>query len=271
MKLNILIESYLPSLTKTEQKIAHYIIKNAEKVVYSTLQEISLDAKVGEASILRFCNKIGYDKFSNLKLKLASEIATEKESKSENNIIEYSKNKLIKIVEDSAQILDEKLLYKATELIEKANRIYLFGVGASGLSAKEAEVTFHRIGLNSFAVYDSHFQTIYASNIKSNDLIIAFSISGNTKDIYEALSIAKENYCRIILITNHIKSEITNLADIVLLTAARENILKGGTISGTLSQLYVIDCLKNIYIERHKDEIDKLYLKVAKNIISKKI
>ena len=69
--------------------------------------------------------------------------------------------------------------------------------------------------------------------------------------------------------TNYVNSPISKLADCVLLTAAKEHIMQGGTLGGTISQLFVIDALKEKYIAKNKAKILKLRSKVAESLVPK--
>ena len=62
-----------PQLTKSEKKVADYIINSGEKIIYSTLSDIKLKANVGDATIVRFCQKLGFSGFSDLKIEIAKE------------------------------------------------------------------------------------------------------------------------------------------------------------------------------------------------------
>lgn len=268
MKYEVLIKSYFPSLTKTEKIVADYILKNPEKIIYSTLRELAEATKVGEATIVRFCNKIGCNKFAELKL-LIAKYNNEEEREESNSLLDKVSNKIKDIIDNSKSILDEQKVYQVADLINNARHLYIYGVGSSGISAREAETVFNRMGLYSISVTDSHFQTIYASNMSKKDVIIAFTISGITKDIYDSVKIAKDSNATLIVITNYIESPIAKLADTILLTAAKEHILDGGTTGGNISQLFVIDCIKNAYIKKYSKGNNIRKTKIAKNIMDK--
>ena len=73
MKYINTIESFYPSLSKQEKKIADYIFEKRGKISYQSLQEISGEINVGEATIVRFVKKIGFNGFQDLKLQIAKE------------------------------------------------------------------------------------------------------------------------------------------------------------------------------------------------------
>lgn len=273
MKLNLVIQSYLPSLTKSEQIVAHYVLEHNEQILHMTLQNMAKETGVGEATILRFCNKVGYDKFGSLKLALAMDLSDEEEENFDpsSSVLSSTKNEFNSAIVNTCDLLSEEAVQKAVTLIEMGEHLWFYGVGGSGLTALEAQSNFARIGIFSSAITDPHFQAMNAAVLSEKDVVVAFTISGSTKDIYESLSIAKKSGAKIIVVTNYIESQIAYLGDVVLLTAADEHVLKGGTIAGTVSQLFVLNAMKEEYILRHEKTCRALRKKCADSIISKSL
>ena len=61
MSLGSQIQSVYPNLTKSERKAADYILKHMEGLGTQTLAQMSKTARVGEATIMRFIYKLGYE------------------------------------------------------------------------------------------------------------------------------------------------------------------------------------------------------------------
>lgn len=270
MKLEVIIKSHFHSFTKSELKVANYVLENSQKVLYQTLQELSKETDVGEATVIRFCNKLGCEKFYNLKL-LIAEDTTSKPEEAETTLKESIEQEFCTIIHNTCFALSEEAVETAANYIYKAKNIYFFGVGSSGLSALEAEINFMRFGIPSKAVIDPHFQIMAASTFSQDDVVIAFSLSGTTKDIFESCTEAKLSGAKVIVVTNYVSSPIGKLADCILLTAAKEHIMKGGTLGGNVSQLFVIDVLKEKYYLKNKKKIQELRSKVAESLANKTI
>lgn len=96
----------------------------------------------------------------------------------------------------TAHLLDEKKLDKAIQLISQAKNLYIFGVGSSGNTSLDLESMFLRVGVQAKAVLDPHFQAQVASLMEEDDVIIAFSLSGKTKDTFDSVEIAKKKWCK---------------------------------------------------------------------------
>ena len=268
MKYIAMIESCYPSLSKSERKVADYILSERGNIIYETLLEISKKINVGEATILRFVRKVGFSGFQDLKLQIAKDDKPVDESYHENYIDSITANMTNTII-NTKNVLDVDQLSLGISLIEKSKNLFFYGVGASGLAASEAQSRFIRMGKTGLAVTDSHFQMMYSSLCGEGDVIIALSLSGYTKDIIESLNVAKKQKAKIISITNYSLSPVAQQADCLLLTAGKENLLDGGSLISKISQLYIIDLLCTGYALLNKEYVLNLKEKTAELLINK--
>ena len=263
-----MIESCYPSLSKSERKVADYILLEKGNIIYETLLEISKKINVGEATILRCVRKIGFNGFLDLKLQIAKDDKPSDEQYHENFIDSIAAN-MTNCIMNTKNVLDEAQLNLAINLIQNSNRLFFYGVGASGLAAYEAQNRFIRMGKAGLSITDNHFQLMYSSACEENDVIVALSLSGYTKDIIDSLKVAKEKNAKIIAITNYLLSPVAQLADCVLITAGKENPLDGGSLTSKISQLYIIDLLSTGYALLNKDKVLNLKEKTAELLINK--
>jgi DNA-binding MurR/RpiR family transcriptional regulator len=268
MKYVTLIESYYPGLTKSEKKVADYVLKQKDQILYQSLSDISANSKVGEATVLRFCYKLGLEGIQHLKFSISKEGDIFKDQTYENYIDNIEAN-MIKVIRDTKAVLDVEQLNQAIELMGQHKSVILFGVGASGSAALEAENRFLRIGKTTKTVIDSHYQLMHASLMTENDLVIAISLSGTTYETVEAVKLAKENKATVIALTNFIKSPLANMADCVLLTAGKENLIDGGSLVAKISQLYIIDLVCTGYGLKNKKKVLDAKEKTAQAVLKR--
>ncbi|HHA7600462.1 MurR/RpiR family transcriptional regulator [Streptococcus pneumoniae] len=224
--------------------MADYILVRDSEIVYETSSEIVSKVKVGEGTLNRFCKKIGYSGFQELKLKMTKDILElESQKMSSDTFIDEIKNNYLSIVESTRKLIDGRQIELAIKLIREANQILIIGVGSSGNAAREFESSLLRIGIISKTVIDTHFQLMHTALLKDNDLIIAFSLSGSTKEVEETLLNAKRKNVKIISITNYSSRNIAKLSDCALLTSKKESYLEGGSLMAKASQLFIIDVI----------------------------
>lgn len=270
MRYISIIQSFYPSLSKGEKKIADYVIAEKDQIIYQTLQEISKCIGVGEATIVRFCHKIGFEGFHDFKLSVAKEIPN---STTEEGVhyVDYITMNLQNAITSTKQILNKEKIEAAADLILSAKRVFFYGVGTSSNAALDMQSRLLRYGKTSTVVSDAHFQAMTSSVLGEEDLVIAFSLSGYTQDIVESLSIAKENGVKIITITNHTLSPAAELADVVLLSAGKESPMDGGSLSGRVSQLYIIDLICTGYALRDAERSFAMREKTANSVMKKSL
>ncbi|WP_088798140.1 MurR/RpiR family transcriptional regulator [Streptococcus pneumoniae] len=224
--------------------MADYILVRDSEIVYETSSEIVSKVKVGEGTLNRFCKKIGYSGFQELKLKMTKDILElESQKMSSDTFIDEIKNNYLSIVESTRKLIDGRQIELAIKLIREANQILMIGGGSIGNAAREFESSLLRIGIISKTVIDTHFQLMHTALLKDNDLIIAFSLSGSTKEVEETLLNAKRKNVKIISITNYSSRNIAKLSDCVLLTSKKESYLEGGSLMAKASQLFIIDVI----------------------------
>lgn len=246
MDLRAKINSYYPSLTKSEQKVAKQVLDHADEVVFHSITELADVSGVGETTVIRFCRKIGFKGYQEFKLALAQDQTYKKIEAKEDaaeDFMEAVFKGTMDVLQVSMNLLDKTKLLEAVQLLDEARNVQFFGVGSSGISALDAKNRFLRIGRKSDAIADTHMQAMIAASMGEGDVAVGFSVSGSTKDTNDILLQAKNSGAKVIAITNYAKSPITAIADIVLLTAGKESPLEGGSITAKMSQLFMIELL----------------------------
>lgn len=271
MKYINIIKSFYPSLSKGEKKVADYVLEAKEDIIYQTLQEIAKKINVGEATIVRFCKKIGFDGFNILKLSIAKEKPLNINIDEDDNFISSVTKNIYMSISNTNQILDIDKLDKVVHLINSSDSIFLYGVGSSANACMDMQSRLLRYGKVSNVVLDTHFQLMTSSIISKNALLIVFSLSGYTNEIKEAVKIAKDNNVSVVAITNHAISPIAELADVVLLSAGRESPLDGGSLSGRVSQLYIIDIICTGYALLDRENTTIMKEKTANSVLSRSL
>lgn len=245
-------ETHSRSFKPAERKLVDYLMANHREVIHQSITQLSRNAGVSEATIVKLCQKIGYRGFRQLKIMLAQ---VEKEKREEQIYGEIdpgdSKEIIIKKIfqtynqslNNTRELITNADIEKAIKMFVEAKRVLFFGFWASGIVAKDAELKFKRINRITEAVTESHLQQTLAALLGSDDLVIAISESGRTKDLINALKIARDTGAGIIAITSDPDSPVAKLADLVLLTFSSETSFRGGALASRMSQLAVIDIL----------------------------
>lgn len=266
-ELYSLIQKYEATFTKSEQKVANYILQNDHNVLNMSITNLAEQCGVGEATVFRFCKTLNLGGYQNFKMLLAQS-SVEKETVitlSDKVAINDSTNEVFsKLLECSVQALTETyhLLHpseieQAVTYFSEARLIHFFGVGSSGVTALEAKNKFCRILPNVCFIEDGHMQAMTAALLSPADLAVAFSYSGSTKDTIEVLRLAKQRGAKTICVTHFADSPLTAYADLVLLCGGNEGPFQGGSMATKISQLYLLDALYTEFFRRNDTFCDK--------------
>ncbi|TCT21752.1 RpiR family transcriptional regulator [Melghiribacillus thermohalophilus] len=269
-RLTGVINSYYPSLTKSEQKVAEIVLEKMDQVMYFSVTDLADEADVGDTTVLRFCRKIGFKGYQEFKLAIAKDLGSPEENhETEEGMIKSIALNNVKAIEETVALNSEDKLETALNMMEKANSILFFGVGTSGLTALDAKNRFLRIGKRTEAVIDSHIQAMTAATLDKDDIVVGISVSGSTMDTIDSLKLAKESGASVIAITYHARSPITKVADLVLLSGGKESPLEGGSLAAKISQLFIIDLLCTGIALRNKEQSLKYKELTARAVINK--
>ncbi|MCI8698351.1 MAG: MurR/RpiR family transcriptional regulator [Oscillospiraceae bacterium] len=266
-------------LTGAERKIADHIMHQRHDCQYMSISELAEEANVAEATVSRFCRRLGYKGYSAFKLAVAGAAAGTTpvnplygEIDAEDDVSEMCRKLYAVNVESITQtmdMLDPASVSAAAELLIGAERVLCMGLGGSMVLALEAAHLFSTALPNFYAVADSHFQAIRCSMLTPRDVVLYYSYSGSSKDQVDVMKIARERGAKTILITRFPKSPGAACADVVLECGSRESPLQMGSVAARMSQLYLTDVLFNEVCRRDVDACRERRSRVADALADK--
>lgn len=264
------IRSHYSRLSEKERKIANYILNNPEKIIHCTISDISEDLNVADATVFRFCKRIGFKGYQAMKIALAAEIIEPiqqiheeiSDLDSEKTIVEKIFHSNITTLNRTLNLIDEKTIESAVGLLLSANRVYFYGTGGSAVIAMDAYHKFIRTGIESFAFIDSHFQIMSASQLTKKDVAVVISHSGTNIDTINILKVARKNGAKTIGITGYPKSPLAQNSDVILYTSSEETEFRSEALSSRIAQLSLIDALYVNVMILNKEKAKKSLAKV---------
>ena len=274
-KVSLKIRMLYNTLGKAEKKIADWIAENPGKIISLSIMELAEQCKCSEATIVRFSKKIGLEGYQDLKIALASEgkttvSTTISADDSAGEMFDKVCNEIYCSLELTKKALDPEALAVAADTICSAQKIVLFGLGNSASVALDASHKFIRAGLNATACSDNHMQMIVASHLTAGDVVLGVSHSGSSRDIVEALKVAREHGAKTIAITNVGKSPINKVADIVLHTSSPETTYRILALNSRIAQLAIVDTLYYYVVYNLSDKAIESIKETERSLQSKK-
>lgn len=277
MNCLVKIRQLYGEFTKSEKKIADTISNEPEMSIGLTTYELAKYSTTSPASVVRFAKKIGFDSYGDMKIELARnieaastpEISTLLKS---NDSLEVVSKKIVNNIELTLELtlelMDFKNIVKAIDAMKLAETIYLFGVGASGIVAQDLQQKLVRINKRCIFHTDYHLGLAGASHIKQEDVVIAFSYQGETREVNEAVNQAQANGATCIGITSCLSNPLHNLVDILIALPNTEHGIRVGAVQSRYTQLLVVDILF-AGIAKENFEVTEGYLVKTRQLIEK--
>jgi DNA-binding MurR/RpiR family transcriptional regulator len=251
----ITIRSLLPDLAPVERRVAQAVLDDPGGVARRTISELSQLCGTSATSVVRFCRAVGLRGYPELRLGLAGAVAHDdagavaaasSDIDPDDDPATITKKIAFadaKAVTDTASHLDITTLGRVVDALCGAGRIDIYGVGASGFVALDLQMKLQRIAKPAFAWPDPHMAVSSAALRGKGDVSVGLSHTGTTVDTIDALREARSHGATTVAVTNFPWSPITEVADHVLLTAARETAFRSGAMTSRIAQLTVVDCL----------------------------
>lgn len=270
--MNILeyIKQNYENFTDSEKLIADYLLSNNESIINLSAKEIGEITNTSAATLIRFSKKLGFESLNEMKLKLSMSLRDIKEKadfeyinkKLETTDIIYGIKKSIdKVMDKTVNLIQEEDLEKAIDLLSKAKNIYIYSVGVSGLVGQDFYYKLSRINKRCIAHVDTHLQITSSILMEPEDVAVAISYSGTTKEVIKCVENANKNNVPVISITKaSISNKLEDLSDITLKVPYVEKSLREGAMSSRISQLAIIDML---FIGMAKENIEEVENKLV--------
>ena len=241
------IRNIYTDLSKTQRRIADFLIENSNRVAFTTLKSLSKEVNVAEVTILNFCKKIGCNNFMDLKREFRVNVneCSQRSGRLTNILsnIESVDNNLAKIMESEIRTVEDAIsnisiedIKFATKYIKEADKVYLVSEGISDAVSQFLILRLKYIGINveKFKVDSYHLMNFSMSSKNVNSVFIVTTLPSYSKKVAKFTKYLKDNKHTVIGLTDNVKSPISKYSD-VLFVCDSKSVLFFNTITGLIS------------------------------------
>lgn len=244
------LQQSLPSLSKSERKVAQVVLADPQSAIHQSIASLADQADVSEPTVNRFCRTLGAKGYPDFKLLLAQSLVkgtpyVNRHVEQDDSLADYT----AKIFESTMAALnvtrnhvDNAALEQAIDALNKAQKVAFFGLGASASVAHDAHNKFLRFETPVQFSDDVLMQRMAAINAKAGDVLIFISHTGRTKALCEVAAIAKASEATVIGLTAS-DSPLASECHIVLSTQVPEDTDVYMPMASRIAQLVIIDVL----------------------------
>jgi len=256
-------------------ELKDFVLEQPEHAIYLSVTQLAERTGTSEATVVRFCRKVGFRGYQHLRIALACSLSPPTAPAAAGDEIQslcrQSLEQAVQALGSTLEAIDTATLRQAAERAAAARRLEVYGVGSSGLVAQIAAYKFTRIGKPAVAYVDPHLQAVSASLLEQGDVAIGISYSGATADTVHSLGVAKQAGATTICLTNYDRSPITRVSDLVILTAARENPLRSGDTPAIAAQLFAVGLLIAVTEQLLGERAAQALQRTSESVLAKKL
>ena len=257
-----IIAANYSGFSKVFRRIADSVLEHPDQVLASNIHQLGRELEIAESSIVRFCKALGYSGFSELKLMLAkygrqsSKIIFENLKDGSPEAVSREIFSLsIETLQIAAEQLDFSAIQKAADMLNRAGRIVICGVGASASVADSFAAHLLRIGIAAEASTDGELMQMTARGADERTLFVAITKSGRNLPLVRAFELAKARGAMTVCLTGFEQTPIERFCDVRIVHYCPSTIL----MSSRIVQSTIIDCLCINAVIQRKEEAERIY------------
>ena len=277
------IATKLDGMAPADREIGRFIVDNPDQML--RLSTAALAARTGrsQSSVVKFSQRLGFASYQELKLAVSQAKAQEWQAPtgmihgsielgdSYLTILQKLIGSKVLSMQQTASANNERDIGKVVDILDKARRIHLVGVGASSLVARDFSYKLMKLGRNVLHDSDSHVQMANASTLDAADALFALSYSGTSIETLRIAEQARQRGATVIAVTGLADNPLSRAAHICLHTVADEDRVRSSSITARDAQLTLTDLLFIQLVQRqpdssafvHNSEVAVSVLKVA--------
>lgn len=242
------IQNCYDQIFSAEKKVADYILNHPERAVNANVSELAKLSGVSDATVVRLCQHIGYKGYYQMRICLSRDIGsqqinpTSSKSEDQNSIMKLFQAYAGNLLSISRGLSREAMLESA-KLIYSVKQTHIVAVGNTSTLAQYLGFRLGRLGIRcSYNTIPEYFIN-HINLAEAGELIIAISKSGSSRQVVQAMELAKERGLKSIAITGHEYSPVSNIADYVLVSSGEESPWEGAKSYSHLAEMAVLDAL----------------------------
>ncbi len=223
------IEQHYPKLTKSEQRIASFLLSNHDQAAFLPAAELAERLDISEATIVRFAKSIGYDGFPKLRRDLQEifRVRVTPATRLQRKLADLQSGEghvLRKMIDMELQYLTEAEhsvstadFDRAVQIALNAARVFVFGLGPSRLLAELVHLRLQRFGFTVYTLTESGRDLLEKLVLlKKDDAVLATGFHRVTGELTAVIQHAHTLGAKTVLITDMLAPVFKDRVDVIL-------------------------------------------------------
>lgn len=202
-------------LTETEKNILAYFEEHAASVLHMTLSDLCGVLYTSNATIVRFCQKLGLSGYNDLKYQIRSGLQAQQET------VFYPDayiSRILARLQDTIAALDLGQLEEIAGLLTSGRPLYIYGTNLSALPARYLQIVLNSLDYPSILIEWEELLHGLTGNIHKDSVLLIMTAKGNPDHYLRTFQLAKERGLTTVLLTAGHGSPLVSYSTIAVFT-----------------------------------------------------
>ena len=237
-----LIRLKMEQMTRSEQRVALYILGHMNDIAFFTLDELARQTDVSTTTVLRFCRRLDFDGFKQFQhtvrtdLKYSPDLLDKfhrtADNQLEDTLLAQTVQQGIRCIQQSFREMPFEMVDDAVKRIAGARRVYTFGMRESQALAAYAYSRLLTVRGDVFLYQDGYTGNVEALLSSTDaDVFVVFLFHRYTRQTLRILEVLKERNVQVILITSPPVEMVARLATVLLPCQVDANGIKNSALA----------------------------------------
>lgn len=239
--LKVEIKKKMKSYSRIQKKLATFLLEYWNDIPLMSIKYISKETGVSTATISRFAGLFGFKGFYDFKDEIKGEIKEiinpvdrfrllKADFSGKKPLVTVARQD-VKNINKLISMVKEETFLELVNMIEKAQRVYSFGVSISSIFSSLIRYIFNQVQKEAHCLDEGNV-TVEEKivSLKKNDLLIFCSFYPYSKSTIDFAQLAQEQGLRAVAISDNQFSPISEYTSLVI-AIPRENVLFTTSIS----------------------------------------
>ena len=228
------IRSERDQMSAIERRIADFVLENAQLLRDYSSQQLANALGISQSSVVKFCQKLGFKGYPDLKYSIGEAIARADASDVPEPVApghavqaglagELWRRKT-EAEEETRLINPPDTLDAVAQSVGNAGRVFLIGLGGDDIHARAFAQRLALLGILTVHNFDTAHMAASLSAAAPGDVLVVFSEHGRQPALCQLCRYFRDVGGRVVSVTRHTSNALRAHADVSLLVSAHDEL-----------------------------------------------
>ncbi|MGN0372401.1 MAG: MurR/RpiR family transcriptional regulator [Enterocloster sp.] len=239
------------ALTDTEEEILTYFEAHLPSAIHTGLNELSAELYTSNATIVRFCQKLGLRGFNEFKYQVRNELKEQKSPDlSADDMISHS----LALFKDNMDAIDTEKLEQIANLLTGDAPVYIYGSYLSSLAARYLQTVMNTLDYPSILIEWQRLLNGLIYEITAGSILLIITAHGDADRYLPVFQRARERNAVTILLTCEEDSPLIPYSTIWMCTNDKNEEYHHVDINPRIGIFTIIQLLIELVAEKHQSK-----------------